>query len=183
MKHRAPVREKLRAANALPEQLKGGGRNSLGASDVIAARVTSSREFRQLIRVMWHNDPVVRMRAADAVEKISRSKPALLVPFKAELLGLLRQEQQQEVRWHLAAMVPRLPLTGAEHREAAAIFRDYLNDRSSIVRTFALQALYDLSQQEPSLRESTIDLLHAALQSGTAAMKVRARKLLTLIER
>lgn len=182
MKRRVGAKENL-AANAILHRLKGGGRNSLGGSDALAASITTARDFRRLIRGVWHEDPVVRMRAADVAEKISRSKPALLLPFKAELLGLLGEERQQEVRWHLAAIVPRLPLTGIERRNSAAAFREYLNDRSSIVRTFALQALFELSQQEPSLRDSTIEFLHAALQSGTPAMKARARKLLKQMER
>jgi len=159
-------------------QLKGGGRNSLGRANAVAAAAINPRRFRQLILGMWHEDAVIRMRAADAAEKASSSKPALLAPFKAELLSLMKEAQQQELRWHLCAMVPRLPLTPNERHTAAAWFREYLNDRSSIVRTFALEALYDLAEHEPSLRDEVSELLHAALQSGTAAMKARARKLL-----
>src|SRR5438067_1708437 len=164
----APRKTKKRISPV--EKLKGGGRNSLGRANAVSVIATrDARQFRQLIEALWHDDPVIRMRAADAAEKASRLKPALLAPFKAELLGLLREENQQEVRWHLAAMVPRLPLTPSERRNTAARFRDHLSDRSSIVRTFALQALCDLAQQEPSLRSETVDLLHSALKSGTAA--------------
>jgi hypothetical protein len=56
--------------------------------------------------------------------------------------------------------------------------RRYLDDRSSIVKTFALQALFDLTRVDPSLRESTRALLEGAVSTGTAAMKARSRKLL-----
>jgi hypothetical protein len=70
--------------------------------------------MRELMGCFWSESPVLRMRAADAVEKISSQKPDLLKPFKSELLGLLFETDQKELRWHLAQMIPRLPLTKKE---------------------------------------------------------------------
>jgi hypothetical protein len=131
---------------------------------------------------LWSDDPLVRMRAADAAEKISLEKPELLRRHKAELLGLLEEAQQQELRWHLAAMAPRLSLSKAEIQRAADALRLYLNDRSSIVKTFALQGLADLARLDPTLRPSTKELIEKAARTGTAAMRARARKLLPKLE-
>jgi hypothetical protein len=54
----------------------------------------------------------------------------------------------------------------------------YLEDRSSIVRTFALQGLADLVREEPSLRPRVVEILREAARNGTPAMKARSRKLL-----
>jgi hypothetical protein len=118
------------------------------------------------------------MRAADAAEKVSRERPDLLKPFKAELLGLADESEQAEVRWHLALMLPRLPLTRVERKRAAGRLQGFLNDRSSIVRTCALQGLVELSQSESTLRAGIIDLLEQFRRTGTPAMKARSRKLL-----
>lgn len=118
---------------------------------------------------------MVRMRAA---EKISVVKPALLKPHRAELLGLLAEAEQIELRWHLAVMVPRLPLTKTERQRAAAALQRYMEDRSSIVKTFALQGLADLSRSDAGLRGHVRGLLEESARAGTAAMKARARKLL-----
>jgi hypothetical protein len=75
-------------------------------------------------------------------------------------------------------MVPRLRLTPAERQRAATALHRYLEDRSSIVKTAALQGLYDLSRDDPSMRPKVKLLLEEALQSGTPAMRVRARHLL-----
>jgi len=131
---------------------------------------------------LWHEDPAVRMRSADAAEKVSAAKPEMLKPYKAELLGLLAETEQIELRWHLAQMVPRLGLTEAERNRAAETLRLYLEDRSSLVRTFALQALADISRTDTRLRERARELLEEALRGGTAAMKARARKLLTQLK-
>lgn len=161
--------------------LQGSDRRSIGRSDEVAARVLKQpRLFRELMACLWHDSYVVRMRAADAAEKVSAENPRLLQGYKSQLLGLLADTEQIEVRWHLAQMIPRLKLTARERRRAADFLRHYLDDHSSIVRTFALQALADLSQQDDFLRSETKQLLEEALHSGSAAMKARARRLLKI---
>jgi hypothetical protein len=107
----------------------------------------------------------------------------LLRHYKEELLGLLEETTQQEMRWHLAALIPRLPLTEGEIGRAWTALTRYLNDRSSIVKTFALQGLADLARLDPALRESAKNLIEDAARAGTAAMKARARKLLRVLEK
>jgi hypothetical protein len=163
----------------LAEMFKGGDRRSIGRSDEVAELVLGRPgRFKELIECMWNEDPVVRMRAADAAEKASVAKPELLNPYKRELLGLLAEAEQIELRWHLALMVPRLSLTRAERQRAAASLEHYLADRSSIVKTFALQGLTELARTEPTLRGQAKQVLEESLRLGTAAMKARARKLL-----
>ena len=159
--------------------LEGSDRRSIGRSNKAARLVLlHPRRFRELIACLWHENPVVRMRAADAAEKISAKKPRLLDRHKRELLGLLAEAEQIELRWHLAAMIPRLRLTPAERRRAAVAVHSYLEDRSSIVKTFALQALSDLAENDANLRPKVKQLLEEALQSGTPAMRARACHLL-----
>ena len=155
-----------------------------GRSDEVAAQVAQSPKlFSALIAGLWSEDPLVRMRAADAAEKVTRANPKLLAPHKKELLGLLADAAEQELRWHLAAMIPRLPLSAAERQLAISVLKAYLEDRSSIVKTFALQALADLAQDDASLRPGVIELLRESTRSGTPAMKARSRKLLLRLER
>jgi len=159
--------------------LSGGDRRSIGCSnDVVMLVLSQPRRFGELIRCLWDEDAIVRMRASDAAEKVSAFKAELLKPYKAELLGLLAEAEQIELRWHLAQIVPRLALTAAERKRAAETLQLYLEDRSSIVRTFALQALADISRTDTTLRGQVRELLEEALGAGSAAMKARARKLL-----
>jgi hypothetical protein len=134
--------------------------------------------FPALIAGLWFDDPLVRMRAADAAEKVTRKHGELLQPYKKELLGLMSEAEQQELRWHLAAMVPRLVLNAKEKRAAISALSGYLEDRSSMVKTFALQGLADLAQAEPGFQPRVIEILREATRKGTPAMKARGRKLL-----
>ena len=172
-----------RPSNSILSLLAGGDRRSIGRADRVAAIVSKDPElFPELMSGLWSDDPLVRMRAADAAEKVSRSNPELLAPHKAELLGLMAEAGQQELRWHLAAMVPRLALTAKERQRTADSLLGYLDDRSSIVKTFALQGLADLAQNDRDLRSSVVELLHHSERSGTPAMKARSRKLLHKLE-
>jgi hypothetical protein len=159
--------------------LQGADRRTIGRADEVAKIVSSNPKlFADVIAGMWSHDELLRMRAADAVEKITRPSPELLQPFKKELLGLAAESTQQELCWHLAVIVPRLSLTPKERQRAASLLYTYLKHRSSIVKTFALQGLADLAQQDASIRETVVQTLQEAARNGTAAMKARSRKLL-----
>ena len=166
-------REKLAA------MLGGGDRRSIGRANEVKTLVLEEPErFAELIACLWSGDPIVRMRAADAAEKVSAERPELLKPHKRELLGLLAEAEQIELKWHLAAMAPRMALDARERARTAEALQRYLEDRSAIVKTFALQGLADLAAQDPQLRETAREALEESLRTGTAAMKARARKLL-----
>jgi hypothetical protein len=139
--------------------------------------------FPELMKGWWSQDPLVRIRAADATEKVTRKHLDLLRPYKKELLGLMAEAKEQELRWHLAAMVSRLSLNSKERQLATSLLRSYLEDRSSIVKTFALQGLAELSGDDTSIRPGVVAILRRTTRSGTPAMKARSRKLLRELQR
>jgi len=51
-----------------------------------------------------------------------------------------------------------------------------LRDSSPLTRTFALQALMDLGKSDPALRLRAIPIAHKFAETGSAAMRARARK-------
>lgn len=163
----------------LLKKLVGGDRRSIGRSNSVVDEVLSNASlFGTLFDGLNHNDPLIRMRTADAIEKITTHHPEWLKPYKKRLLAIAASTDQQELRWHIAQMVPRLALTRTEQYQVLDVLRRYLEDSSSIVRTFSLQALTDLSDHDEKLRGKVVKLLRRALRTGTPAMKSRARKLL-----
>ena len=161
------------------ETLKGGDRRSIGESDHVVKLALNERGiFKSLLRGMNHHDPLIAMRCADAVEKASSTNPDLLSPYKKEVLDLLRSATQPEVRWHIAQMVPRLPLSLTQAKKAFLQLLIYTNDRSSIVKTFAMQALHDLALTNPELAEEALLHIRELIAIGTPAMKARGKKLI-----
>lgn len=161
------------------ESFKGGDRRSVRGVPEVVARVLAEPElFPVLFDGMSDADPLVRMRSADAVEKITALRPEYLRPFKKRILKLAEASTQQEVRWHLAQLLSRLELSRTECHHVAAIMSEYLQDKSSIVRTFAMQTLADIATQEPGLRTPVVRRLTALTRTGSPAMKSRGRRLL-----
>jgi hypothetical protein len=123
------------------------------------------------------------MRAADAIEKFSRESSCPIQPFKSLLIQLAQETKQKEVRWHLALILPRLRLTGPDRVQLVEILHSYLNDKSSIVKTFAMQSLFEVAQQVPALQPEIYELLENLTRTGTPAMRARGRNLLKAIQR
>jgi hypothetical protein len=163
----------------LLEKLRGGGRRSIGRANEVARQVLRTPALLgDLFRGMLSSDPIVRMRAADAAEKVTAERPELLQRYKKRLLHEIASIDQQEVRWHVAQMIPRLNLTPGERAVAVKILFGYLALKSKIVRTFALQALVSLSANDPALRRKVLAIVRDVAQNGAPALKARGKKLL-----
>lgn len=165
--------------NAVLDKLAGRDRRSIGRSNEVVADVLRNPTlFNEVFNGMLADDPVIRMRSADATEKITAKHPEYLRGYKRKLIYNVASIEQQEVRWHVAQMVPRLALTEQESKAVVETLMNYLLDRSSIVRTFAMQALADLAEKQASLRPRVVELLEKLTRTGSPAMKSRGRKLL-----
>jgi len=161
------------------KKLAGGDRRSIGrVSEVVTDVLNDPTLFEVLFFGMLSDDPVVRMRSADAVEKLTAKHPGYLQPHKTKLIQQVAKIEQQEVRWHVAQMAPRLELSQEERAVVVEILLSYLSDKSKIVKTFSMQALADLAEQDASLRPQVIQLLEELTRTGSPAMKSRGRKLL-----
>ncbi|MGB8339446.1 MAG: hypothetical protein WCD07_04055 [Burkholderiales bacterium] len=166
----------------LLDKLSGGDRRSIGDSNVVVAEVKSEPAlFEQLIEGLFNPDPLIRMRAADAVEKISVVNPALLRPYKKLLIDCAASGDQKEVRWHMAQICPRLLLNASERRRLMAILLGYLNDSSRIVKTFAMQAMVDLAVKDKSLLPKVARHVKELTVTGSPAMRSRGHHLLQKI--
>jgi hypothetical protein len=104
--------------------------------------------------------------------------PEYLQPYKEKVIQQVAKIEQQEVRWHVAQMFPRLELSEEERAVAVEILLDYLNDKSKIVKTFSMQALADFAERDASLRPKVMQLLEELTRTGSPAMQSRGRKLL-----
>jgi hypothetical protein len=168
----------------LLDKLTGGDRRSIGRSDEVVFDVLDHPAlFDTLFHRMLSDDPLIRMRAADAVEKVTARHPEYLEPYRALLLGRVAEIEQQEVRWHVAQMLPRLTWGKEERAACVALLLRYLEDASKIVKTSAMQALADFADRDLDLLPQVLDLLQALTRTGSPAMRSRGRKLVDRLQR
>ncbi len=125
--------------------LQGGDRRSKGRSDALAAdAVHDPGLVSALMAALLDEDEIVRLRAADALEKASAEVPEILAPHAAAILGPAADLEQHDMRWHVAQMVPRLVLDGAGLRRAVSVLEATLAGTSVVARVMAMGALVDV---------------------------------------
>ena len=168
----------IRAILAEGRSTQGPGR----AFDAAMLSLEQPRLARQLIECLWDEDEGVAGRAADALETVAGEHPHITQPWKDALLGLLLETRAIKLRWHLTLVVTQLKLTRPECRRLADLFTGWLNDRSSIVKTCAMQGLAELTLQDKSMKDEVLDLLRELTRSGTPAMRARGRHLVKAME-
>lgn len=165
------------------EKLKGGDRRSIGRSEEVVLEVLENPGlFDSLIHGILDDDPVVRMRAADAVEKVTIDKQFLLQPYKDLILDEIAEIRQKEIRWHVAQLLPRLKLTKDEEEKAISILKSYMSDDSRIVRTFTMDSLAYFAERHPTLETWVITLIEEMVEDGSPALKSRGKKLLAKLK-
>ncbi len=161
------------------EKLRGGDRRSIGrANEVVRDIEQDPAQFEAIFAGLSSSDPVVRMRAADVIEKVTQTRPELLTGYTAPLIALLTAAKQQELCWHLAQIAPRLVYSPAQEAEIIAALKQYLSHQSKIVQVSALTALTELALRNRSLRTEIIGLVNKQMESGSRAVQARGRKLL-----
>ena len=173
------LKQDHRAIAAFAARLAGGDRSSIGAATAIADEIQAEpQRFPVVWHLLRHQEALVRMRAADALEKASRQMPEQLQPFKAELLSRRLEDGTPEVRWHLLAMSARLVLDRHEAKTLIDQCRDALiADKSRIARVAALQAAHDLAKEHPEFTRTLDEMLDVAARSDIPSLRARARKL------
>ena len=175
----------MQALRGILKKLAGGDRRSIGRADEVVAEVLARPAlFRALFQGLSCDDYVVQMRAADAIEKITRERPELLGPYRKRVLEIAASAEEKELRWHMALMLPRLRTTVRERAAAVDILHAYLKDASSsIVRTCAMQGLADFAREDQRLRKRVVPMIEELTEIGTPAMRARGRNLLKQMKR
>lgn len=165
---------------SLIEKLKGKDFRSIGRSNEVVELIFKNPHlFNEAFQAISDSDALVRMRAADVVEKVSKKKPQYLQPYKKELTQKLTRISQQEVRWHVAQMLSYLILSSTERKRLAKMLFSWIaTEKSNIVKVMSLQTLSHFAKQEKTLKSQVIELAAHFLKKGSPSLKSRSRKIL-----
>ncbi len=154
----------------------------LGGAEAMKSVIHDPSLFSVLVLGMENPNELIAMRSADAVEKLTRDIPEWLRPHKSFLMHLIDKTDQQEVRWHLAQIIPRLELTLDERKTFISIFEKFLTDKSRILVTFSMQAMVDLAGNDTDLKDKILPPIQRLTRIGSGAMRARGKKLLKQME-
>jgi hypothetical protein len=163
--------------------LAGGDRRSLqGVDDAVDLVLADAGLFGELFGCLFSGDAIVRMRASDAVEKVSRERADLLAPYVDRLLHEVATIDQPSVQWHLAQILSRVDLMPAQRDQALALLWRNLEDYDDLlVKNLTLEALADFAVDDAAVRERLLPVLRTYTTSERKSLAARARRLLASI--
>lgn len=166
--------------NKIMQKLRGDDLRSIGKADEVVQDILNDPSlFKELFEGILNKDPVIRMRSADAIEKVSVKHPEYLQPFKSKLINHLSKIEQQEVRWHVAQMFSYIETSKIERNKIIKILLSYIEtDESKIVKTFSMQTLADFAEKDEQIKPRMINLIKGMIKNGSPAIISRGKKLL-----
>jgi hypothetical protein len=103
---------------------------SVRVAQVVQSVLEEPKLVPALVDGLFETDEGTRIRVADPLEKVSRQRVAELQPYASALLGLFEENEQQELRCHLAVILPRLHLDGNERCRTSRTLQQCLNAKS-----------------------------------------------------
>lgn len=157
----------------------GGKSNSLGlVDDVIAVVLQDKSRMEELYDCLFVNDAWVRMRAADALEKICRQHPDWLTPYVDRFQAELAESSQPSIQWHIAQMYAQIDLTDPQKQCAMRWLSDLLSTTEVdwIVSANAMDTLAKFTQDGVFSRSMFAALLDIQKRHHSKSVVRRALK-------
>lgn len=157
----------------------GGDLRSIGNVQEVITAIQNQEDFDQLFNLLFYKDRIVVMRAADAIEKITISNPGYLQNHYKQVINLCAMAQHKELLWHLALLLPRLPLEGNTFNTVWLILRQWVFDQhnSRIVRVNAIQGLFELTKLQGKNAKDFKFILQELEKENIPSINSRIRKI------
>ena len=159
----------------------GGKSNSLGrASEVLELVLSDESRLDELYGCLFDEDPWVRMRAADTLEKVCREHPAWLAPYIDRFPAELATSTQPSIQWHLVQIYSQVDLTSEQKRFALHWLKHLLStvEVDWIVAANAMKTLVQFTKEGALPLGEMVSLLRIQQQHKSNAVIKRATKLL-----
>jgi hypothetical protein len=159
--------------------LTGGDlRNTAGVAQLVPM-IKCQIDFDLLFSCLAVENRLLAMRAADAIEKITIEHAEYLKPHPAHLIQLINRARHKEMKWHLAQLISRAPLTNDQMHHVWLILTKWAMDtsESKIVRVNALQALFELSKQNIRFEKSLVPIMQTLEKDDIPSLKARLKKI------
>ena len=159
----------------------GGKKNSLGrVNDVIELILADKTRLDELYSCLFNEDAWIRMRAADALEKICRQHPEWILPYIDRFPAELHQSSQPSIQWHVAQIYREVSLTDQQKSIAIKWLEQLLSNKEVdwIASANAMDTLAQFVRDGDVSKSEYIKLLE--IQQGHTSKSVvrRATKIL-----
>lgn len=132
--------------------LAGGDLRSDGASSEVADLDCSQPDLLpDLLGACQSSDPIVRGGAADALEKVGRTKSEAIAPFIESLIDTLAADSVPMVRRHVAMLLGHLATDASLRPRIQQARHSLLGDESVFVACWAITSLCLVAYLDPRM--------------------------------
>ena len=169
-------------SNQLLDMLSGGDLRSDGMANEVVAIVLANEELiEDLYDGLGEEDEVVRGRTADALEKVVRSKPDLLLDHLQDLIRTAHSDPIAMVRWHLAMILGHLVIYEKLVDKIRGALIAMLQDKSAITKSWTISSLTIIGRLYPEYRTEIVLAISELQWSDSAAIRTRVRTALDIL--
>ena len=168
--------------NDLLAWLEGGDLRSDGASNQAAEAVLKNEGLMSdLTEGLSAPDEIVRGRSMDAIEKVARTRPDLVLPVLANILVLLQTEKTLLARMHAAMLFGHLALYEEVIPQVLPVLLNMLNEGSVVTQSWAITSLCIIARKYPQCHAQIANRIHQLCDVPSAALRTRVRYALEVL--
>jgi hypothetical protein len=168
--------------NDLLAWLESGDLRSDGASNQAAEAVLKNETLMpDLAEGLSAPDEIVRGRSMDAIEKVARTRPDLVLPVLSNILNLIQTEKTLLARMHAAMLFGHLALYEEVIPQVLPVLLKMLDEDSVFTQSWAITSLCIIARKYPPHQAQIADRINRLRDNPSAALRTRVRKALEVL--
>lgn len=147
---------------------------------VIKEALNNSEYLSLLLDIALNNTQSKSWRAAWIVDKINDIKPELVEPYLKDIIVQLKKEASSSKQRHFLKLISLHKIPSGYHSFLLEYcIKCFTSAAEPIaVRVYALQVLYNISEEEPELKPELLSIIQHEIElHSSAGIKSRGRKL------
>lgn len=151
----------------------------------IRESVEDQTSFDELFRLVFHHEKPVAQRAMRAVLPVVKSNPGFLQSHTHQLLMVLRSPDHREIKSLAIELIPKVELDRVDVESVwhILVYLALNHNEQRMIRTHALQSLYELSVKHDSFRSELLDTLNLLANDLTPSVHAKVLRIKTLLNK
>ena len=168
--------------NKILEWLSVGDLRSDGMANEVSTAVLKSPDlFDDLHAGLSEPNDVIRAHTADALEKVARSRPDLIIEHLQDLVSISRTDPVPMVKMHLAMIFGHLALYEGQIDTLRSALFDLLDDESVFAKSWAIASLCIIGRIYPQESQPIVNRISQLQRDSSIAIRTRAGKALNIL--
>ena len=155
-----------------------------------AERVATSigadpRKFDELMQILFSEEKTAVKSAAWTMSHCADKYPHLIVPYIGDFVPMLKSHKLIAVRRNIARVLQFVDIPEAHQGELVNVCFDILlNPKDAVaVQAFSMAILYNITCEQPELKDELTTVIEDMLPHGTPGIKSRGKKIVKALRK